>query len=144
MSKSKRKRYSAEFKAKVALEELKGESTVHELATRFEVHPNMITQWKRQAVERMADVFASKAERSDAVDEARLKDLHAKIGQLTVERTPRVLHRPKPPVSEPRPIVGDRKQRHSGYLQQKLDGKSWGGHRGAHPSFRVYGYTAIS
>ena len=86
MSKSKRKRYSAEFKARVALEALEGESTVHELAARFEIHPNMITQWKRQATERMADVFASKAERNDAVDEARLKDLHAKIGQLTVER----------------------------------------------------------
>jgi transposase len=86
MSKNKRKRYSAEFKAKVALEALKGESTVHELAARFEIHPNMVSQWKRQAAERMADLFATKAEQSDALSEAEIKELHAKIGQLTVER----------------------------------------------------------
>lgn len=86
MSKTKRKRYSAEFKAKVALEALKGESTVHELAARFEIHPNMVSQWKRQAAERMADLFATKAEQSDALGEAEIKELHAKIGQLTVER----------------------------------------------------------
>lgn len=86
MSKTKRKRYSAEFKAKVALEALKGESTVHELASRFGIHPNMIAQWKRQAIEGMTDSFKSKSERSDALNEEQVKDLHAKIGQLTVER----------------------------------------------------------
>ena len=98
MSKNKRKRYSAEFKAKVALEALKGESTVHELAGRFEVHPNMIAQWKRQAVERMDTLFATKSERSEALSEEQLKDLHAKIGQLTVERD----FWQKPSVAEPR------------------------------------------
>lgn len=86
MSKNKRKRYSAEFKAKVALEAMKGESTIHELAARFEIHPNMVTQWKRQATEHMADLFTSKGERNGAMDEAQVKELHAKIGQLTVER----------------------------------------------------------
>jgi transposase len=86
MSKAKRKRYSAEFKAKVALEALKGESTVHELAARFEIHPNMIAQWKKQAVEGMAATFKGKAEREGAAGEAEIKELHAKIGQLTVER----------------------------------------------------------
>jgi transposase len=70
----------------VALEALKGESTVHELASRFGIHPNMISQWKRQATERMADLFATKVERSDALGETEIKDLHAKIGQLTVEK----------------------------------------------------------
>lgn len=86
MSKNKRKRYSAEFKSKVALEALKGESTVQELASRFEVHPNMIAQWKRQAIEGMADSFRSKSERGEALSEEQVKELHAKIGQLTVER----------------------------------------------------------
>ena len=86
MSKNRRKRYSAEFKAKVGIEALKGDRTVHELAARFEIHPNMVTQWKRQAVERMAEVFASKAARREALGEEQIKELHAKIGQLTVER----------------------------------------------------------
>jgi len=86
MSKNKRKRYAAEFKAKVALEALKGESTVQELASRFGVHPNMIAQWKRQAVEGMTESFRSKSGRSDALSEEQVKELHAKIGQLTVER----------------------------------------------------------
>lgn len=86
MSKTKRKRYAAEFKAKVALEALKGEKTVAELATRFGIHPNQVGDWKRQAVEGMTDVFAGKTEHNDAAHEAQIKELHAKIGQLTVER----------------------------------------------------------
>jgi transposase len=86
MSRTKRKRYSAEFKAKVALEALKGESTIHELAARFEIHPTMVAQWKRQAVERMDTLFTSKADRSEISRESEIKELHAKIGQLTVER----------------------------------------------------------
>ena len=86
MSKNKRKRYAAEFKAKVSLEALKGESTVQELASLFGIHPNMIAQWKRQAIEGMAESFRSKSGHSDALSEEQVKELHAKIGQLTVER----------------------------------------------------------
>lgn len=86
MSKTKRKRYSAEFKAKVALDAIKGEETLAELATKYSLHPNMITNWKRQAIENMAESFSSKTDRSKELDEAQLKDLHAKIGQLTIER----------------------------------------------------------
>lgn len=86
MSKNKRKRYSAEFKAKVALEALKGESTVQELASRFGVHPNMIAQWKRRAIEGMSETFRSKSGSNDTLSEEQVKELHAKIGQLTVER----------------------------------------------------------
>lgn len=86
MSKSKRNRYSAEFKAKVALEAIKGEQTVAELGSRYGLHPNMITNWKRQAIENMAEIFSGKAERARTADDAQIKDLHAKIGQLTVER----------------------------------------------------------
>lgn len=86
MSKTKRKRYSAEFKAKVALEAIKGEQTLAELATRFGLHPNMITNWKRQAINNMADGFSGKSEKSNSLNEDQIKDLHAKIGQLTIER----------------------------------------------------------
>ena len=86
MSKTKRRRFSADFKAKVALEALKGEQTLSELATRFDLHPNMIAQWKRQATEGMVEVFSSKTARREEVGEAQIKDLHAKIGQLTIER----------------------------------------------------------
>ena len=86
MGKAKRTRYSAEFKAKVALEALKGEKTIAELAARFGVHPNQVSDWKKQAMEGMADIFKGKAERDNAASEAQVKDLHAKIGQLTVER----------------------------------------------------------
>ena len=86
MSKTKRKRYSAEFKAKVALEAIKGEQTISELGRRYGLHPNMITNWKRQAIDNMAETFSSKADRNNKLDEAQLKDLHAKIGQLTIER----------------------------------------------------------
>jgi transposase len=86
MSKTKRKRYSAEYKAKVALEAIKGEHTISELGSRFGLHPNMITNWKRQAIENMAEAFSGKAERTRTADDAQILQLHAKIGQLTVER----------------------------------------------------------
>lgn len=86
MNITKRKRYSAEFKAKVALEAIKGEQTISELGSRYGLHPNMITNWKRQAIKNMAETFTGKTERVRIADEAQIKDLHAKIGQLTVER----------------------------------------------------------
>ena len=86
MSTTRRKRYSAEFKAKVALEAIRGEQTLNELASRYELHPNMITTWKRQAIDNMASAFAKGKERGPTSDEGQIKELHAKIGQLTVER----------------------------------------------------------
>ena len=86
MSKKKRNRYSADFKAKVALDAIRGEQTLSELAIRYDVHPNTIATWKRQAIESMAETFSNKAERASAANEAQIKELHAKIGQLTVER----------------------------------------------------------
>lgn len=86
MSKTKRKRYSAEFKAKVALEAIKGEQTVAELGSRYGLHPNMITNWKRRAIENLAETFSTKAERARSADDPQIKELHAKIGELTVER----------------------------------------------------------
>ena len=86
MSKTKRTRYSAEFKAKVALEAIKGEQTISELGSHYGLHPNMITNWKRQAIKNLAETFSTKAERTRTNDDPQIKELHAKIGQLTVER----------------------------------------------------------
>jgi len=82
----KRRVYSAELKARVALEALSGAYTLAELAKKHDVHPNMITQWKKQAQERLPELFARKGESCDGSHEAEVKELHAKIGQLTVER----------------------------------------------------------
>ncbi len=86
MSKTKRKRYAAEFKAKVAREALKEETTIADIAARFNIHPNQVSEWKKQAIEGLTNVFAGKGDRNDAAHESEIKELHAKIGQLTVEK----------------------------------------------------------
>ncbi len=78
--------FSAAFKAKVALEALRGDQTLAELAARHKVHPNLITTWKRQAGEGLVDVFSGKPGRREVSHEAEIKELHAKIGELTVEK----------------------------------------------------------
>lgn len=81
---SKRKQHSPEFKAKVALEAVKGEATVSELASRFGVHPTMIHQWKRALLDGASGVFDRGGKRTPEVDAEQIKDLHAKIGELAV------------------------------------------------------------
>jgi transposase-like protein len=83
MRKRARRNHSPAFQAKVALEAIRGERTVSELAKRHDIHPNLITQWKSQLLERATDVFSTPGERSEPpVD---VKTLHAKIGELTLE-----------------------------------------------------------
>ena len=82
----RRRRFTAEFKAKVALEALRGDRTVHEIATRHKVHPNQVSTWKRQAIDGLGDVFSNGADKAQADREVEIHDLHAKIGELTVER----------------------------------------------------------
>ena len=84
---TKRRQYKPDFKARVALEALKGEQTVAELASRFGVHPTMIHQWKKALLDGAADIFQrGRAGVEPEADAARLKNLHVKIGELTVER----------------------------------------------------------
>ena len=80
-----RRRFSAEFKAKVALDALTGELTLSELAGKYNVHPNLITKWKKQARQGVVESFAGKVQAKANNHESEVKDLHAKIGQLTVE-----------------------------------------------------------
>ena len=82
----KRKRFTAEFKTRVALDALTGELTLSELASKYGVHANQISQWKKQAKEQVAAGFAGKTQKIQQSDDALIKELHAKIGQLTVEK----------------------------------------------------------
>ena len=82
MSKRPRRNHSPTFKAKVALDAIRGDKTLAELAKLHDVHPNQITEWKSQMIERAASVFGAEAPSEPAVD---LKVLHAKIGQLALE-----------------------------------------------------------
>ena len=82
---SKRKQHKPDFKARVALEALKGEQTVTELACRFGVHPTMIHQWKRALLDGASDIFERGGRtKTPEVSEETVKELHAKIGELAV------------------------------------------------------------
>ena len=82
-----RKRYTSEFKSKVALEAIRGDQTLAELAAKHELHPNLISKWKQQAIEGMSRVFDDKpAADPKASHETEVAKLHTKIGQLVVER----------------------------------------------------------
>ncbi len=81
-----RRRFTADFKAKVALEALRGDKTIQAIATRHKVHPNQVGAWKRQAMDGLCAVFSNGADKANRDREAEVHGLHAKIGQLTVER----------------------------------------------------------
>jgi transposase len=80
----KRKQYSPEFKAKVALAALKNEQSTAELAAKYEVHPTMITNWKRELVEGAAELF-DKGQKTKKQHDNTVDELYRQIGQLKVE-----------------------------------------------------------
>ena len=81
----KRKQYTAAFKAKVAVEALRGDRSINELAVHYRVHPNQITQWRKHLVESATGVFAAGHASQDAQQEALVAQLYQQIGQLSTE-----------------------------------------------------------
>jgi len=84
MSKTKRKRYTGAFKAKVGMEALIGVKTVGQIAREYQVHPVQVTQWKGIIRDRLPELFEP-GQRPEGDQEALIAQLHEKIGQLTVE-----------------------------------------------------------
>ena len=83
----KRRRFTAEFKARVAMEALRERDSVQAIAARHELHPNQVSVWKRQLLDAVPELFAGGGARKLSREhEAKVRDLHAKIGELTVER----------------------------------------------------------
>ena len=89
---AKRRRFSGELKAKVALEALRGDRTLQEIASKHRVHPNPVRTWKRQAIEGLGEMFSNGVERRRRDHESEVHELHAKIGELTVERDCKFRH----------------------------------------------------
>jgi transposase-like protein len=85
MTKKSRRKFGAEFKAKVILEALKERSTIEELARKYELHPTQINTWKREAIANMAAVFGADKSEAMADNEQQTEKLYAQIGQLKVE-----------------------------------------------------------
>jgi transposase-like protein len=80
-----RKKHSAQFKAKVALEAVKGNRSIAELASQFEIHPTMINKWKKQLLEDLPSIFSGQRENGKGEDEKLKERLYQQIGQLQVE-----------------------------------------------------------
>ena len=83
--KTQRNRYSADFKAKLALEVIKGNRTLNEIASEAQVHPNLLMQWKRQLLESVPTIFADKRVKDNKEQEEKQAQLYQQIGQLKVE-----------------------------------------------------------
>lgn len=85
---NKRKQYSPQFKAKVALEAVRGEKTISELASQYEVHPTMINNWKRQLLDEASNLFekGNEASQTNEAQQSQIDELYRQIGKLKVER----------------------------------------------------------
>jgi len=83
--KSKRKRHSAQFKAKIGLEALRGRKTVQQIAKENQIHPTQVSQWKQEIAKRLPEVFESPSHGGQDDWEKERERLHAKIGQQSVE-----------------------------------------------------------
>ena len=106
MMRRPRRNHTPAFKAKVALAALKGEKTLTEIAQAFDVHPNLVTQWKNTLLEGATGVFGSGNPGADPQTPVDIKSLHAKIGQLTLENDPPPGFRGPTGATVPAPMSG--------------------------------------
>ena len=81
----KRRQHSPDLKARVGLEALKGIEPIHAIAAKYQVHPVQVSQWKKEASERLPEVFARKADQDAEAAKAREKELFEEIGRLKME-----------------------------------------------------------
>ena len=80
-----RRKHTSEFKARVALEAIKGLKTMSEIAAEYEIHPVMVSNWKKEMLEHLAEIFENKNARKDKDNDREKEQLHGKVGQLTME-----------------------------------------------------------
>ena len=80
-----RKNHPAKLKAKVAIEAIEGQRTISEIAQQYGVHPNLVSSWKRQAIELMPELFSPQSVDSGSESEAEKQELYRQIGQMKVE-----------------------------------------------------------
>ncbi len=80
-----RRKHSSEFKARVALEAVKGMKTIIEIAAEYEIHPVMVGNWKKEMLERLPEIFDSKNAKKEKDSDREKERLHGKVGQLTME-----------------------------------------------------------
>jgi len=85
MKTRQRRNFSLEMKSRIALEAIKGQKTIQEIASHYGVHPNQVTNWKRQAVEGLSTVFADRGSRPDTSEEMVRAELYQQIGEMKVE-----------------------------------------------------------
>ena len=83
--KKQRRKHSAEFKARVALEAIRGVKTLSEIARDFEIHPVMVGNWKKEMLEHLPELFERKRAKKDKDREKEKSQLHQKVGQLSME-----------------------------------------------------------
>ena len=104
---STRRRFSGDFKAKVALEALRGDKTIQEIATRHKIHPNQVSTWKQRAVEGMKEVFSKGAERGRGKHEAEVRGrIRLTRAASTSKRTPSGSFWPRTSLKESRTASG--------------------------------------
>jgi len=85
MKSRQRRSFSAEMKARIALEAIKEQKTIQEIASHYGVHPSQVTKWKRQTIEGAPELFADRRSQPDTSEEALKAELYQQIGQLQVE-----------------------------------------------------------